>query len=762
MDGFQIILAIEGFHEKEIITWDQTLNSYGVAVKNIYIAKSKNEIIEILFTYGDINVIIVSEQLNGYISTNDLNLFNKANNKIIIPILNGNKKGKAEYIENYFKNNFYNILFDNDEIINEIGKILIFGRTVKAAMIYTGLDMESIKNRIRQEDITEEYHEKDTDVLKFEIPKPNRMKQPVFADNSILLGFCGSDIHYECTITAIAAANYIASAGYRVSLIEPDFSKGVILDQLIAELEDKEMISCNNVDYYPEWDLTNHIYSTDVVIFDLSSMHSEESHILNKMNRIFLCSDIESGSISGADKLQNNDSFKYSILFRKKLMQDLSYINGVIDVFTDCSAELKRLLKMALLSRGFDLSKVSDEDVLNRLNELNTLNKSGIGGQADGEMLPERKIREDSDYVVPAVQMNPIPEKIPAQVLKKADVHKVPAAENRKEEKILNQEKYQKKNDPEFLQNFNQVSNRQDILPEQPVIKDENYNYNVKDNGYNQKLKEDPDIIPESFSKDNNKYKDAESKQMTAQFKKDERKSILSQWFTANKEEEDNEIDSKDLTKESFDNHEDNSGLIYNNSDYIEGNKSKLKKKLLSNQVLCGKETIFITGLKHGCGCSHSGISFARYILEAYSENICICHKKGAYDLEDENITEYTKDTDYDSIFTTNRFIIYDCGVLGELNEEQLKELKRCNIKIMICSGDEKYLGNLSRFIRELGNSANEWIFAFNLVTSRDKEYMIRKIMDGYKICFIPLHDCDNPNKKVSKMWDLVLKRNLL
>ena len=194
---------------------------------------------------------------------------------------------------------------------------------------------------------------------------------------------------------------------------------------------------------------------------------------------------------------------------------------------------------------------------------------------------------------------------------------------------------------------------------------------------------------------------------------------------------------------------------------YIDEARSKFRKKTNANQVLCGKETIFITGLKHGCGCTHTGISFAHYIVKNFPENICICHKKGAYDLENKDIAEYTKDTDYDSVFGTNRFIIYDCGILGELNADQLVELKRCNIKIMICNGDEKYLGILSNFIRQLGNTSNEWIFAFNLVTSREKEMLIRRIMDGYKICFIPLHDSEIPPKKVSKMWDSVLKRNL-
>ena len=166
--------------------------------------------------------------------------------------------------------------------------------------------------------------------------------------------------------------------------------------------------------------------------------------------------------------------------------------------------------------------------------------------------------------------------------------------------------------------------------------------------------------------------------------------------------------------------------------------------------------------MKRGCGCSHTSISFARYILNNYAKNLCICHKKDAYELNDKNIAEYTKDIDYENVFGNNSFLIYDCGALGCLNQEQLIELKRSTIKIMVCNEDDNYLGNLSKFIRQIGNASDEWIFAFNLVTNKEKESTIRKIMQGYKICFIPLHDQDNPPKKVIKIWDAIVKRNLL
>lgn len=751
MDGFQILFAVKDFNESKINELKEILVTYGVKITSIYAAQSRNEIIDLILRVPDINVIVVSNQLHDSISVNDLLLFNR-DNKIIIPVIDRNDKADIELIDSYFKNKFYNLLFESNTLVKEIAEILLYGRTAEAAMIYAGFqkgntDSSSnhgmeIKNNPREEQILN---------LEFIMPDVSRPKQTIFNGKTVLIGFCGSDRDFECTVTAIAAANYIASGGYKAAFIEPDFSKGNILEKLISGLMGKKIINCGGVDYYSAWDFADDIYSADVVILDLSGMNYRESYYLNKVKKVFVCADINIMDISQKNKLQNNSSFKYSIL----LNQDMKYNNETIEVFKDCSFELKRLLKSTLSGYGID---IADNSMVNRISQLNTLNRSEYSKESIYNSKVERHAKES-----PLLDKIPLPAQKPARLSKPDSVQEAAEANNIKESKQkaaeydwqsqkLNAEPEkagiftgkESKNSPEEPVSRQAVSSRaflEDNLPED------------KHQSFIQPKKEEKASIPPQWNpavKDNyNGYEDRYSDKYQTDQGKDKDGDEAERY-----EEEREEEDYKEKYGNEY------SGT--RNTDYIDYyNKSRTKKRQAS-QVLCGKETIFITGLKHGCGCSHTGLSFAKYIVNAYAENICVCHKKGAYDLEDKEIAEYTKDTDYDSVFSTNRFVIYDLGILGELNSEQLIELKRCNIKIMVCNSDEKYLGNLSKFIRNLGNASNEWIFAFNLVTSREKESMVRKIMDGYKICFIPLHDCDSPPKKVSKMWDSVLKRNLL
>lgn len=838
MSGFQILFAVEGYKEDKIRACKDVLTSYGIQIDNIYSVQSINQLKDFIFEYPDINAIVVSEQLDGYtVSINDLIMFNKTNNKIIVPVISRNKKGNFELMD-YIKNNFYNILFESDTLINELGNIFFWSRTVEAAMSYAGLNkayQEEKDNPLGKNNPLEKNNslEKEVVKLQFELPDCNRGKQTVFNDKSVAIGFCGSDKEFECTVSAISAANYIAMGGYKVALIEPDFSRGAVLSKLLPCISEKDVITCAGVDYYGDWNMDKDVYSADVMIFDLGSMNFEEAAYLSKMKKIFICSDIVNIAQSG--KLQNNGSFKYSILYKDK--QGMEHES--LEVFKDCSPELKRLLQITLLSHGLDITHNTEINNVSRIKQLNALNKSE-GYQEDVKIDREPKRSKDSNKRSLSPGKNPLPNHVPEQPVRSV---KSEAASDTREKKLKAAEQLQKApaNKTEPVQTMTGNPKESKYRPEEPaaaantymkqqgqssftdekynasgwdnikydearVQEDEYYHYKTNDTRMNdvrtnaERISDvninDASKSPYSLKDDNNREAGMSAKgfftggtigNMTKSYlqqKNENKQSKSPQWlskdvgmdFSSNNMRNYDEYGSgNDYSGNDYSRSEDESvsGTEYTDTyeddnqkpsmfDYLEDSKNKLKKKQPANQVLCGKETIFITGLKHGCGCSHTGLSFAKYISGAYSENICVCHKKGTYDLEDEEIAEYTKDYDYGSVFSNNRFIIYDCGILGDLNEEQLSELKRSNIKIMVCNGDEKYLGNLSKFIRSLGNLSAEWIFAFNLVTSRDKELMIRKIMEGYKICFIPLHDRDNPSRKVSKIWDSVLKRNLL
>lgn len=630
-------------------------------------------------------------------------------------------------------------------------------------------------------------------------PEPDRLKQSVLNDKTVAIGFCGTDREFDCTVTAISAANYIAASGYKAALVEPDFSKGTVLHKLLPGLSENGVISMGNVDYYAGWNLADDIYSADVVVFDFISMNYEEAVYLGKMKKIFICSDTEIMDKPQSGKLENNSSFRYSILFSDVVRNpEAASENETMVVFKECSLELKRLLKITLQSFGIDITKISDSNTRDRIDQLNMLRQSEISKGNGLKTKPERQAK----YEEPAPSKpDPVPKssnikreeniKTPQPMQRLQQYNKEPEPERPKEsapkvikpKAIVPSNTYREDN----LRNVNidTAKNDNQIRNQTKVQDDDYYNYIGIDS------KKDTNSANTSFKEASSPPRTVSSP--SQQQKKENRSSLLTGRLSPGKDNESEEVlifhsntakneadedyeedyEAEELNdgdyKYDYHDHKSNNKNNYqedygqnNVLDYAEEIKFRFKKKQSTNQVLCGKETIFVTGLKHGCGCSHTGISFAKYILNAYSENICICHKKGAYDLEEDDITEYTKETDYDNIFSTNRFIIYDCGILGELNQEQLIELKRCNIKIMVCTGDEKYLGNLAKFIRQLGKSSEEWIFAFNLVTSREKETMIRKIMEGYKICFIPLHESENPPRKVGKLWDSVLKRNLL
>ena len=627
-------------------------------------------------------------------------------------------------------------------------------------------------------------------------------KQAVLSDKTVAIGFCGTDRNFVCTVTAISAANYIADCGYKVSLVEPDFSKGMILNKLLPGLSKDNMIQLQNVDYYTGWDLSENILTADVVIFDFSSMNYEESCYLCKMKKIFICSDTEPKDLSDSGKLGNNSSFRYSILFSEVSgNQEIDSENDVRIVFKECSLELKRLLALTLHDYGLDIPGNMEVNSAGRINYLNMLREAEILSGDGAKAKPERQAKYEEPE---SSQPEPIPyPKVSAPKIKPPATNQANIKDDEyynyigiDNKKVVSNEKEamntrEAMNTKEAL-NSKEALNTKEALNSKGAMNTIEAMYtkdttNIK-GAMNTKEALDRKESANTINRKNVKESLSSSGAYinpAQQLNKESRNAILPGWLNPGKGNEyeensmnDSNFSYKETEKENenkklkeddlnydYTNFEDRKGSseeqnnIFN---YAEEIKLKFKKKQPANQVLCGKETIFITGLKHGCGCSHTGISFTKYIFNSYSENICICHKKGAYDLEEENITEYTKDTDYDNIFSTNRFIIYDCGILGELNQEQLIELKRCNIKIMVCNGDEKYLGNLAKFIRQLGKSSGEWIFAFNLITSREKETMIRKIMEGYKICFIPLHDSEDPPKKIGKLWESILKRNLL
>ena len=165
-----------------------------------------------------------------------------------------------------------------------------------------------------------------------------------------------------------------------------------------------------------------------------------------------------------------------------------------------------------------------------------------------------------------------------------------------------------------------------------------------------------------------------------------------------------------------------------------------------------GRVSIFVTGLRHGCGCTYITGSLATTMANELKEIICVCHRQGTNLPSMSRIKEYTGDTDFDRAYQ-GKVVIYDRGILGEFTQEEMIEMRRADIRLLVCNGEESDIQRLARFIHKAGDSAKDWMYVFNLVPNQWRMVKIRELMHDYNIIFIPLHDYTHIPVKVKKEW---------
>ena len=103
-----------------------------------------------------------------------------------------------------------------------------------------------------------------------------------------------------------------------------------------------------------------------------------------------------------------------------------------------------------------------------------------------------------------------------------------------------------------------------------------------------------------------------------------------------------------------------------------------------------------------------------------------------------------------EKLYSGYDYLIMDQGPVSRLGDDELKELKRADYKIMICRADDGYLSALANFIRTLKEQADDWYFVFNTLTkSREKE--VEKLMVGYNCFFLPVYEVDDVPQSVLK-----------
>ena len=123
----------------------------------------------------------------------------------------------------------------------------------------------------------------------------------------------------------------------------------------------------------------------------------------------------------------------------------------------------------------------------------------------------------------------------------------------------------------------------------------------------------------------------------------------------------------------------------------------------------------------------------------------------------DEGIELVRIESDYESSYGRNQYVIIDGGVYSDLKSEKIADLKRAQYKVMMCWGDDEYLRLLATFVKNLSDEETaEWIFVFNNVTGR-KIRDLKNLMNGMFSCYLPMYDTLEMPREVRKIMKEIL-----
>lgn len=157
--------------------------------------------------------------------------------------------------------------------------------------------------------------------------------------------------------------------------------------------------------------------------------------------------------------------------------------------------------------------------------------------------------------------------------------------------------------------------------------------------------------------------------------------------------------------------------------------------------------TIAVCSLSKGCGCSHMTLSIAKYMMHK-KENVFVVTTDPRI-LEDKSILsgpEYQE--------TNCKHIIYDFGCMRDIDFQNLKIIKQCQSKILMCQNTNLYLRNLANFVKSKIKFSESWIYIFNFVPEK-KEKEVADLMEDYKFAIVPLYDPEE-NKVTEKILEEV------
>jgi hypothetical protein len=173
--------------------------------------------------------------------------------------------------------------------------------------------------------------------------------------------------------------------------------------------------------------------------------------------------------------------------------------------------------------------------------------------------------------------------------------------------------------------------------------------------------------------------------------------------------------------------------------------------------VYIGHLSIFMTSLRHGCGCSYLTGSIASAMTDIYGKDIWIERGNSSAPMPDNFMVHEIKDDDDRFEAYQEGYIIYDQGVYADLSEVSKTDLLRSDVHVMVCTGDEQDIMELSKFIREQGEHAYDWLYVFNHVLDNRKK-VVEEAMADFNILIVPFHDSAEVPSKLAKDYQKAIE----
>lgn len=186
----------------------------------------------------------------------------------------------------------------------------------------------------------------------------------------------------------------------------------------------------------------------------------------------------------------------------------------------------------------------------------------------------------------------------------------------------------------------------------------------------------------------------------------------------------------------------------------LQDEKEKRKKKEKVAKVeYFGHVSLFVTSLRHGSGSSYTAGSIAAAFAKK-GNTVCLCHQPETNIPQDKKITEYTNGNSFEQAFRKGRIVIYDRGPFGGITKDDMSEMYRSDIKILVCGEEEPDIERLASFIHKLGEDlAKDWLYVFNLPRSKRRKFYIEELMQEYHIMFLPMHDYNAIPSAIADKW---------